>query len=73
MKGKIERSQGDEIYDVMSSGNAHQLQIIQYSCLCMCTGKNKRTPIDDLHAMARVPKLDVRHKIHTWNFAQKGV
>ena len=64
---------GDQIYDAMSSTTANQLQVLQNSCLRVCTKANKRTPISELHSIAGVPKLDTRRRVHTCNLVQKGV
>ena len=64
---------GDQIYDAMCTTTSKQLQIIQNSCLRICTRANKGTSITDLHTMSGVPTLDVRRKVHTCNFVNKGL
>ena len=63
---------GDQIYDAMATITANQLQVLQNSCLRVCTKVDKRTSIADLHAISGVPTLDIRRRVHTCNFLHKG-
>lgn len=56
----------------MTDSTAKQLQVLQNSCLRICTKADKKTPIAELHKIAGVPKLAARRKVHTCNFVKKG-
>ncbi len=63
----------DQVYDAMSETNAKQLQIIQNTCLRICTNSLPRTSATVLHAETAMPTLSVRRKIHTCNLVHLGL
>ena len=64
---------GDIVYDAIGLGYNQKLQTIQNSCLRICCRADPRTPIASLHEECKLPKLDVRRKLHVCNFVHKGV
>ncbi len=64
---------GDIVYDAMGVVDAQKLQTIQNQCLRICCNADPRTPINELHAECKMPKLQTRRKLHVCNFVRAGV
>ena len=60
----------DPVYDAMSATNAQQLQVLQNSCLRICTNSQSRTPSEQLYQDTNI--LAVRRKMHSCDLVFKG-
>ncbi len=64
---------GDVVYDAMGTVDSRKLQVLQNQCLRICCNSDPRTPINDLHANCKMPKLEVCRKLHVCNFVHAGL
>ena len=64
---------GDQIYDAMATCTSNQLQVLQNSCLHVCTKADKRMPIDELHKISGITRFVDRRNMHTCNFVHNGL
>ncbi len=63
----------DIVYDAIGAVDSQKLQTIKNQCLRICCNADPRTPINELHADFKLPKLHTHRRLHVCSFAYAGM